>query len=65
LHVEEVSSESIPLSESICHYSVEVNASKREVRHKGFALGLCSDPSTSPTKAKFANLIVVTLKLSL
>jgi hypothetical protein len=65
LHVEEVSGESIPINESICHYCVEVNASKCEVLDKGFALGLCSDPSSSPTKAKLTNLIVVTLKLSL
>jgi len=65
LHLEELLGESITISESICHYYVEVNASKYEVPHKGFALGLCSDPSSAPTKAKFANLIVVTLKLSL
>ncbi len=65
MHVEEVSSESIPISESICHHYVEVDASKCEVPHKGFALGLCSDPSSSPTKAKLTNLMVVTLKLSL
>jgi hypothetical protein len=65
LHVEEVSGESIPVSESIYEYYVEVNVSKCEVPDKGFALGLCSDPNSSPTKSKLANLIIVTLKLSL
>ncbi len=65
MHVEEVSCESIPISESIYHYYVEVNVSKCEVLDKGFAFGLCSDPSSSSTKAKLTNLIVVTLKLSL
>jgi hypothetical protein len=65
LHVEEVSNESIPISENIYHYYVEINASKCEVPHKGFAFWLCSDPSSSPTKAQLTNLIVVALKLSL
>jgi hypothetical protein len=64
LHVEEVSGESILINESICHYYVEVVLLNVKYLTKVFPWG-CSDPSTSPTKAKFANLIVVTLKLSL